>query len=270
MKNTLLPMKGSPDYLWLHIRDLPYFRALLRSIEARFYQDIDLPRPVLDLGCGDGHFSSVAFDQQLTVGIDPWWNSLQEAIRRDIYYYLIQAKGGNIPFADESFSSAMSNSVLEHIPALHPVLTEVARILRQDAPFIFCVPNHNFLRSLSIGRTLNRFRLPGIANAYRSFFNRISRHYHCDPPDVWNERLKLAGFSIERMWHYFSPQALKIMEWGHYLGLPSLIIRWITGRWILFPKRGNLALTYRMLHPYFESDPVCENGVYTFYIARKL
>ena len=29
-------------------------RALLRSVEARFYEAIDLPEPVLDLGCGDG------------------------------------------------------------------------------------------------------------------------------------------------------------------------------------------------------------------------
>ena len=49
------------DYLTLHLQDLPYFRALLRAVEARFYKDITLPPPVLDLGCGDGHFASLAW-----------------------------------------------------------------------------------------------------------------------------------------------------------------------------------------------------------------
>ena len=60
------------DYLWLHLRDLPYFRALMRAVEASFYAHLDLPRPILDVGSGDGHFASVAFDQPFDVGIDPW------------------------------------------------------------------------------------------------------------------------------------------------------------------------------------------------------
>ncbi len=58
--------------LWRHISNLPYFRALLRAVEDRFYQDIQLPKPVFDLGSGDGHFASVAFDKKIDVGMDPW------------------------------------------------------------------------------------------------------------------------------------------------------------------------------------------------------
>ena len=38
------------DYLYLHLRDLPYFRALVRGVEATYYQTIDLPAPTLDVG----------------------------------------------------------------------------------------------------------------------------------------------------------------------------------------------------------------------------
>ena len=48
------------DLLWQHLKDLPYFRALLRAVEARFYADLTLGEPALDLGCGDGHFASLA------------------------------------------------------------------------------------------------------------------------------------------------------------------------------------------------------------------
>ena len=49
------------DLLWRHLRGVPAFRALLRAVESRFYQDLELPRPVLDLGCGDGHFAGTTF-----------------------------------------------------------------------------------------------------------------------------------------------------------------------------------------------------------------
>ncbi|MBI3361095.1 MAG: methyltransferase type 11, partial [Chloroflexi bacterium] len=61
-----------PDLLTRHLRDLPAFRALLRATEARFYQDLQLPEPTLDLGCGDGHFASMTFAHPLAAGVDPW------------------------------------------------------------------------------------------------------------------------------------------------------------------------------------------------------
>jgi SAM-dependent methyltransferase len=270
MDNTCQSSNISSDLFWLHLRELPYFRALLRSIEARFYQDIDLPAPVLDLGCGDGHFSSVAFRCPLDVGLDPGEGLLLEAARRRSYRYLIQALGGQIPLVDNSFASAISNSVLEHIPELQPVLSEVARILKPEALFIFCVPNHQFLPSLSVAKFLHKVHLGILGSAYRDFFNRISRHYHCDPPELWIDRLEKAGFKIVRWWHYFSPQMLKVMEWGHYFGLPSLLTRWITGRWVIVPSQRNLVITSRLIRPYFDVNPVCENGVFTFYIAQKV
>ncbi len=265
--NQLSPKR---DYLWLHLRDLPYFRALLRAVEARFYEDIDLPGPVLDLGCGDGHFASVAFERPLDVGIDPWWQPLQEANQRDAYRGLAQSDGAALPFPDGYFASAVSNSVLEHIPHLEAVLFELARVLEPGAPFIFCVPNHNFLPNLSVGRALDAVGLPPLGDAYRAFFNRISRHHHCDPPKVWESRLQRAGFEIQRWWHYFSPAALRTLEWGHYFGVPAWVSRILTGRWILAPTHWNLALTRRLVQPYYDESHQQEQGAYTFYITRRI
>ena len=70
------------DLLWRNLKELPAFRGLLRAVEARFYQDLALPEPVLDLGSGDAHFASVAFDHSLTVGVDPWTPPLAPRCRR--------------------------------------------------------------------------------------------------------------------------------------------------------------------------------------------
>jgi len=258
------------DYLWLHIRSLPYFRSLLRAVEARFYRDIELPPPTLDLGCGDGHFATVAFDRQIEVGLDPCGGPIREAASWGGYQSLTQADGAQMPFPDSYFSSAVSNSVLEHIPQIDDVLAETRRVLKPGAPFIFCVPNEQLLPNLSIAKFLETARLNSLADAYRRFFNRIARHYHSDPPEIWRERLENAGLRIDRWWHYFSPEATAIMEWGHYFGLPSLVTRKLTGRWILSPTRWNLALTERFIRPYYEQDPVRDDGAYTFYIASRI
>ncbi|GAB4404069.1 MAG: class I SAM-dependent methyltransferase [Anaerolineales bacterium] len=260
----------SKDFLSLHLRELPYFRSLVRATEARFYQDLlPLPAPVLDVGSGDGHFASVTFDSPLDVGIDPWTGPIRKSLRYNIYRMVIQGDAGVMPFPDAVFSSALSNSVLEHIPHLDAVLAETARVLKPDAPFIFCVPNHNFLPSLSVGRALDKIGLQPVGNAYRAFFNRISRHHHCDSPEVWLPRLQRAGFRVERYWHYLSPKALAVVEWGHYFGLPSLLLHAVTRQWLLSAADWNLALPDRLTRPYYE-NPICEHGVYSFYIARRV
>jgi SAM-dependent methyltransferase len=258
------------DLLWRNLKDLPAFRGLLRAVEARFYQDIPLPEPVLDLGCGDAHFASITFDRPLAAGVDPWASPLVEARRRrGTYHLLAQAAGGALPFADGHFAAAISNSVLEHIPNLEPVLRELSRVTRPGAPFVFCVPSDHFLELLSVSGFLRRIGLTGLAQAYERFFNRISRHHHCDSPAVWQARLEAAGFRLERSWHYFSPAALRALEWGHYFGLPALVAHRLTGRWVLAPTKANLVLTDWLLRRYYQ-EPLPEKGAYLFLIARRL
>ncbi len=118
----------SKDFLWLQLRDLPYFRGVLRAVESRFYQDIELPRPILDLGCGDGHFVTITFDEPIDFGIDPWTGPVHQAEKRGGYTTVVQGNGDKIPVSDGSYATVMSNSVLEHIPDLDPVLAEVHRV----------------------------------------------------------------------------------------------------------------------------------------------
>jgi SAM-dependent methyltransferase len=265
------PISSGKDYLWLNISSLPYFRGLLRAVEARFYQDLPLESPILDVGCGDGHFASVAFDYPLTVGIDPWQEPIQQARRWNAYQALVQGEASRIPFPQAFFSSAISNSVLEHIPDIQSVMNEIGRVLQPGGLFVFCVPNHQFLASLSIGQFLDHLNLKGWGQAYRRFFNHIARHHHCDPPAVWLSRLERAGFTLEQYWHYYPPRAMQISEWGHFWGTPALITRQLTGKWVIFPSRKNpfLNLLDRYLRKVYEQDPVCEDGVCTFYITRR-
>jgi SAM-dependent methyltransferase len=264
-----LDIMNDKDFLWLNLRELPYFRAMLRAVEAQFYQDFELPEPTLDLGCGDGHFATVTFDRQLDVGLDPWAGPIRQAAKAGGYRSLVQADGGKMPFPDGHFASALSNSVLEHIPHLEALLSETARVMRPGAPFVFCVPNQNFNPNLSVARAFDKMGLKRLGNGYRRFFDRIARHSHLDAPEVWINRLGQAGFEVDRWWNYFSPQALHVMEWGHYFGLPALLCHKLTGRWVLVGTPWNLALTRRIVQPIYDEPLELEEGVCTFYVTRR-
>jgi SAM-dependent methyltransferase len=255
------------EILWRHIPSLPYFRGFLRAVEDCFYQDIPLTHPVLDLGSGDGHFASTAFDHKLDVGLDPWVKPTKEARQRDAYRILILGEGGRIPFGDGTFAMVTSTSVLEHIPDLSPVLREAARVLKPGGTFVFCVPNHRFPGALWGRNFLMNIGLPKVAAAYSRWFNRIARHAHTDSPEVWQARLNEAGFDLLDTWDYFPPKALHILEWGHPLGLPALINKKQFKRWVLVPRRWNLALPWKWTRPFMD-DPRSPEGVCSFFIAR--
>jgi SAM-dependent methyltransferase len=260
----------SEEILWRHLRGLPYFRAMLRAVEDSFYKELDLPSPVLDLGSGDGHFASVAFDHPLDVGLDPWWGPLLESRQYNgIYRALVRADGAHIPFPDGHFQTVVSTSVLEHIPHIQAVLNEVGRVVRPGGQFIFCVPNHRFTDLLLGVQFFRRLGLENAARAYGRFFNRIARHQHLDSPEDWSARLAQAGFHIVRHWHYFPEDALHRLEVGHVLGLPALVSKKLTGRWILSQSKWSLWPAFAITRPAFR-NPISEQGACTFYITERV
>lgn len=256
----------SADLLTQHLRELPYFRATLRAVEARIMGRQDLPAPTLDVGSGDGHFAQVTYERRIDVGLDPEPSTMQEAQRRNAYRMLTRADGARMPFADGAFASAVSNSVLEHIPGVEEVLAELGRVLQSGAPFVFTVPNPGYRDELSVASLLKKFGLEGLGEAYRTWFMRMSRTWNLFDEDGWRSRLIEAGFDVVETTRYFSPQALHALEWGHYFGGPTLLSRWLTGRWILAPTSWNLSLTDRLVRRHFE-EPAEGEGTYSFFRA---
>lgn len=261
LPNEFTPAE-SRDYLFNQLAELPYFRALLRAVESRFYEHLPVVAPVLDLGSGDASFAMQTFSRPLDAGIDPWLAPTREARHQGAHRLLALSQGARLPFATCSFQTVVSNSVLEHIPDLDPVIAEAYRVLRPGGYLLFCSPSDHFTDWL-LGAKL-------FGNAYRRWFNRISRHQHCDSPATWRQRLEGAGFELERIWYYFSPGALQTLELGHYFGLPNLITKKLFGKWVLFPSRKNplLRLLDATLRPIYD-EPLGQTGAYLFGVAHK-
>ena len=269
MVNYSVTSASRRDYLDEHIRDVPLFRALLRAVECRLFEEAgELPEPVLDLGCGDGHYASVAFNKPLFAGLDPDGEMVKLARTSGAYHYPMVASATEMPFAGGSFGSVIANCVVEHIPDIEAVLRETARVLRPGGRFVFGVPSENFANMLLGPTLLRQLGQEEAARAYGDWFNTHSQHFHTDSPEVWFERLTRHGFTVEHHEYYISEPAHQIFDVLHYLSVPRLISRKLTGRWTAFPNPLSQSFFNALLRPYYD-QPAPARGAYIFFHTRK-
>jgi SAM-dependent methyltransferase len=260
---------ASPDYLARQLQDMAPHRAILRAVECKFMGSVLLDPPVLDIGCGDGHFASIAYENlPIDVGVDVMARDLREAARRrGIYRSVSFASATALPFADASFKTVVSNCVIEHIPDLDAVVCEIARVLRPGGVFAATLPSEHYPEYLLGSTVFRRLGLGRLSRAYGDFFNRISHHCHVYPPAVWKQKLAAAGLTVEEQTYYFSAAAHRRFDLSHYLGVPNLITKRLFDRWVLFP--GQMKPFEWWLRPSYE-EPLPAQGAYQFVRCRKV
>ncbi|MEZ4505771.1 MAG: methyltransferase domain-containing protein [Thermomicrobiales bacterium] len=261
-------MPSSPDYLKEQLATMAPHRALLRSVESRIMAAVPMLHPVLDVGCGDGHFAASTFTEPIDVGIDPMERDITEcaALRPRTYKTLVLGSATRMPFADESFQTVISNSVLEHIPDVDATVGEISRVLKPGGEFVMTTPSEYYAEFL-LGATVPRkVGLNDLGRAYGDLFNKISFHYHVDTPEVWTERFERAGLEVVAHTYYFSAAAHRAFDMAHYLGIPNLACKRLRGEWVIHPLQAKpLELWYRRYY----NEPPQEQGAYQFFRVRK-
>ena len=106
---------------------------------AKRMQELGAHGRVLDIGCGPGHIPLLlceALPQARIVGVDLAAHMLRHAEAKRarsphaerLHFQRCDAKG--LPFADGSFDSVCSNTILHHIPDPRPFLREARRVLK--------------------------------------------------------------------------------------------------------------------------------------------
>ena len=89
--------------------------------------------------------------------------------------------------------------------------------------FATTLPSEHYPDFLLGSTAFRKLGLRRGGEAYGSFFNRISYHYHVYPPEEWRRRFEMVGFGSKQQTYYFSAAAHRRFDLCHYLGVPSLI-----------------------------------------------
>jgi SAM-dependent methyltransferase len=183
---------------------------LWRSIEVDVLVKHGLPQGRgLDLGCGDGLLTRIVLEEvgpRTLVGVDPDPAEVAHARALGIYEAVHVAGGESVPEPAASFDWVVSNSVLEHIPAIDPVLGEVARLLKPGGAFILTVPSTGF------HEMLRGPLLPGASReGYLRRLDRRLAHRRYWGPDDWRAALTPHGLRVTGATAYMD--AAQVRRW---------------------------------------------------------
>lgn len=185
--------------------------AFLRAIEIDALARADIPDGLgLDLGCGDGILTEILFNRigrtPRLVGVDPDPLETDAAKRYSFYEQVLTVGADAIPVADATFDYAISNSVLEHIPDLEPVIRELGRVLKPGGQFFFTVPGPAFRENLS-GSVFGTSR-----ERYLAELDRRLAHFNYLSPDDWEELCGRHGLEVSATSGYLGKAATQRWE----------------------------------------------------------
>lgn len=191
--------------------------ALWRTIEANAlastFARVDLRRPVLDLGCGEGGFTKIVFGAEaFDCGLEIDERVSEAARRSGVYGRVVTGDGQTLPLDDCSFHTVFSNSVIEHIDDLDAVLCEVARVLAPGGRFVATVPIASFSEGLCLTRVLSRAGLGAVGRLYARAFNAKLHHVNLHDEDGWRRRLAAGGLLLDQMERYLGERAVWMFD----------------------------------------------------------
>jgi SAM-dependent methyltransferase len=249
----------------------PAALALERSIECDILAEKKWLRPVLDLGCGDGIFAHVMFADRVDTGIDLNPMEVEKARALHAYHELIVCPGDRIPKPDGAFATAFSNSVLEHIASLPPVLREIHRLLRPEGMLYITIPTDRLERATFLARVLSGVGLSSLAERYGKFYCRFWRHYHAYGEVRWRQLLEDSGFEIVEERAYVPANLSTFYDLLTHVALPSLVFKLTLGRWVLSPslRRVSAGFIHAVLAPIVARLRREKGGCLVFYALRK-
>lgn len=116
-------------------------------------ENLDKSHEILDVGTGEGQLTRVAeeFPEIVRIcGVDPTWEQISEAKRRRPSLSYLKATASSLPFANESFDTAIACLVFEHITELDNAISEVSRVLQKGGTFLFFL-NHPLMQTPGSG-----------------------------------------------------------------------------------------------------------------------
>ena len=197
--------------------------VLWRAIELKHIEEVlnkyPLNEPILDLGCAEGKIAGLLFKGKKLIGLDNSWEFLSQNKENETYRALVLTDACNMPFKDGFFSSVFSNCVIEHIPDVNKVLSEISRVLKPNGLFFFTVPSHKFADYLFFSIIFEKLGLRFLSHWYKNKRNALLKHFHCYDKETWNNILLSKGFKVLNSRYYMGENSAFVWDFLAFIFL---------------------------------------------------
>ena len=231
-----------PNDFAAYYRFSPTALAVRECLRLRAVRKFDLEPPILDIGCGDGLFATLAYPGKQVWGIDVNLTEIRRAQSTAAYNALICGSITDVTLPTGFFRSAIANCSLEHVPDLERALRNIHRALEASAEFITIVPTPQWTRLLAIPELLRRNGFEGLADAYGRALDSIFFHVHLYDGDEWTRRLETAGFAVTSIETLTSRRSSWVFDALLYPSLVGWLTKKLTGKWVIAPALRNLTV----------------------------
>jgi len=186
------------------------FRGRELSALNNFFvkHSINKNQKILDLGCGEGEVAKILFSR-VSTGLDILESELNKASKLNLYQKLVSASAKEMPFKSKTFDIVFSNSVIEHIPDIEAVISEVARVLKDGGLFVFTSPSRYFSKYLLPNDFCNKHGLKLISKTYTTFRNKQLCHFNQYNLSGWSHILSMYGLKVSFHQYYLSKKEIE-------------------------------------------------------------
>lgn len=220
---------------------VPTALAIKECVRLKRMKELPVIGPVLDVGCGDGLFTSLAYPEVDAWGIDV---NEREAARaqasRAYRQVLCQSVTDGETLPAHFFSTCIANCSLEHVPDIQAALRNICGALKRGGLFYLIVPKSEWTRTLPINRTLRRIGLGDVANAYGAALDGQFAHHHLYEPERWIELLTEAGFVDIEHEPLGSDGSQRAFEAWLVPSVAGYVNKVLTGRWVIAERTRKL------------------------------
>ncbi|HEX7669537.1 MAG TPA: class I SAM-dependent methyltransferase [Polyangiaceae bacterium] len=200
----------------------------------------DCPEPILDVGCGDGLFTQLAFAGRQVWGIDIDAAEGRRAHDAAVYEQVILGDVTRAHLPAAFFGSCVANCSLEHIPRIGDALKNIHDSLRPGAEAFLFVPSRDWASYMLLPTALRAIGAPSIAHAVTDKVDSIFNHHHLYDKEGWSRLVRAAGFELVTIDPVLSTATTVAFELFLAPSLLGLLNKKLTSRWTNFPALRKL------------------------------
>lgn len=217
------------------------YSPLCKGMELELFRETKIVSPVLEVGIGDGYFSSLVFGskgQKLTFGADMILGTIRSAAAYSHVDRFLLMDAMEIPFPDDSLETVLMNNLIHHLPSRETFLKEAFRVLRPGGRLVLTENTLGWGLFTWEQALLRRLRLASLADRVLDWKLELFAQTLLVDTEYYEKLGNTLGFRVTRKVDFFSRSAMSLASLIEFLqlkqGQPTRVemrhwLRWLGG-----------------------------------------